>query len=322
MAKKNLIITRYAALVAGLVLFVALAAPAYGQANANDLIIAIRYERGVHCYKQRNYEQAIQEFQRILELNPAHQRAEKYLAASKKQRTKKTVHELYGQAEAYYKQREYQKAIDAYQDVLTIMENDGYSMYNLEILKARIEKTERQKRERRSQTIERLDRDIAEKKSRENQRRAQELALQEQQQRITEIKSHVDETVAEQYREEEKSLVMATALREAEDAVAQKDRRISELITAIPQETMDEGFSLLQGLSAQEKAKRAQRTYGVAKDYYRQKDYVRAVEAFQQVIVLEENARRKRYSVHAARYIRRANSQLKSIMKKELSKAD
>ena len=75
-------------------------------------------------------------------------------------------------------------------------------------------------------------------------------------------------------------------------------------------------------MSSQENSKLKKLTYGTAKDYYQQKDYVRAVEAFQQVIALEENATRKRYTIYAERYIKRANDQLDRAIEKELSEAE
>lgn len=290
----------------------------YGENKATLLIVAIRYERGVRLYKQGEYESAVREFQRILELDPDHKKAKKYLSASKRKKTKKIVQQLYDQAEKYYRQKEYQKAIDAFEGVLKIMQDDGYSLYNIEVLKARIEKIERRNRDRRTHVLERLSKQTEKKKARMQKQVAQELALQEEKQQIAEIKHHIGEAVTDKYQKKEKTFVMEMALREAEEAIAQKDKRVSELIASIPQETIDDGFSMLKGLSAQERIKRTQLTYRIAKDYYKQKDYFRAIEAFEQVIALENDATRKRYSIHAQRYIDRAQRQLEKEIEKEL----
>ncbi len=320
MVKKNLI-RKSTFVFASLLIFVFSIEYCYGQRNATPLITAIRYERGVRLYKQGKYASAIREFERILELDPDHEKAKKYLSASKKKRTKKIVHQLYDDAENYSRQGEHQKAIDSYQEVIEIMQDDGYSLYNIEVLKGRIEKIERRRRDRKehsTQVLERLSKQTAKKKVIMQERVTQELAFQEEEQKIKGIKRHIDKAVTKQYQLKEKARMMEAALREAEEATAQKDKRLSEFIALIPQETFDDGFSLLRELSIQERINRIRLTYKIAKDYYKKKDYFRAMEAFEQVIALEEGVMRKQYSVYAQRYIDRALSLLEKQIEKEM----
>jgi hypothetical protein len=116
-------------------------------ADGQAVLLNMHYERGVMLYKMGKYEIAIQELQRALEIDPTYAKARKYLTVVIKNKNKMIIDQLYSEAEAYYKIKDYQKAQDAYNKILEVVPNDGYSLYNLEMVRHKIEKLDKIKQE-------------------------------------------------------------------------------------------------------------------------------------------------------------------------------
>lgn len=148
--KTRIRMNRKNTLLKGLIIFAILLSSLYFTSHAcrgavsNDKdasLIKMHYGRGIKFYKQAEYDKAIREFNSVLYFDSEHAKAKKYLAASIKRKNKIIVNKLYKEANAYYKQREYQRALDSYEKVLQVIPNDGYALYRIEIVKAKIEKS-------------------------------------------------------------------------------------------------------------------------------------------------------------------------------------
>ena len=272
----------------------------------------MRYKRGVEFYKQGEYEKAIEEFKRVLELKPEHANAKKYLESSQNKKNQKVVNKLYDQAQGYYRQKEYQKALDTYNEVLKIVQDDGYSQYNIALLRARIAKIEKRSKQLREREFARLTKDTVKKKEVMKEEADIEQERLDEEQQIEDIKEDIDEAVEIKRTKEELMKLLGDIVQEAEESVSQKDKRIPEIVSSIPTESIDrfsllkedDGFIVLKEMNEKAKEERVKLTYNIAKEYYRNRDYERAIEAFNQVISLEEMVTKKRYTPYAQKYIR------------------
>ena len=108
--------------------------------DSKTFLITMHYKRGVRFYKQGQYDKAIKEMERILEIEPKYTKAKKYLDASVKKKNKKIIDKLYKEAAIYFKKLEYQKSLDTYNKVLEIIPKDKFSLHRITILKDKIEK--------------------------------------------------------------------------------------------------------------------------------------------------------------------------------------
>ena len=78
--------------------------------DSKTTLLRLHYTRGVKLYRSGNYENAVGEFQRVLEIEPNHKKAQKYLSASTYRKNKKIALQLYKDAKVYYANRDYEKA--------------------------------------------------------------------------------------------------------------------------------------------------------------------------------------------------------------------
>ena len=158
-----------------------------GAGGSTSTIINMHYERGVRFYKQGEYDKAISELESILYIDANYKKAKKYLAAAIKRKNKKIVNQLYKEASDYYKQQEYQRALETYQKVVEVMPDDGYSLYKIELLRAKIEKLDKLKQSRRhkerTRELERLTKERIEKEKLLKKVEALEQACREKERR-------------------------------------------------------------------------------------------------------------------------------------------
>ncbi|MFC1709088.1 hypothetical protein ACFL2J_03390, partial [Candidatus Omnitrophota bacterium] len=103
--------------------------------NSAKELVRMHYSRGIELYKQAEYKMAVREFESALRVDPAHKKAEKYLLAARKKMNKKIAAKLYKAASSYNKQKDYAKALQAYEKVLEVIPDDGYALYKSELLK-------------------------------------------------------------------------------------------------------------------------------------------------------------------------------------------
>lgn len=150
--------------LAAFIFFAASRPSGWAQDESADLICNIYYERGVRFYKQAEYERATEEFQRIIELCPQHEKAQQYLSAAKKKQAKQTVFNLYDEAKRAQAQRDYRGALQAYRKVLDIVPRDGYALHHIALLEYKVDKSEKRQSRERLRGIESLKKEVMENK--------------------------------------------------------------------------------------------------------------------------------------------------------------
>lgn len=270
--------------------------------DARATLLQLHYARGVKLYKIGNYENAEAEFQRVLEIEPNHKKAQKYLSASTHRKNKKIVLQLYKDAKAYYAQRDYEKALETYQKVLELIPDDGYALYHSEILRAKIEKINRlrQKKEeyKLMQSKKELERINKEKKKKEKilqKQAAKELKRQEKEQR-----KKKPETLAKQTAEEAKV-----------DSNLAKSMAMQEEINALEEARLREEAEIKfqQNLAEKEKLYKTAFLFELGREYFDEGDYEKAIKAFQDVIESEAEGKTI-YTSQAKEYIQKSKEKL------------
>ena len=108
--------------------------------DTKKTLIDIHYKRAIKLYKNRELDRAQEEFERVMELEPSHSKAQKYINVIIKRKNKEAIFALYDEAKKFTRTRQYQKASDTYRKVLEIIPKDGYSKFQIEILDHKIEK--------------------------------------------------------------------------------------------------------------------------------------------------------------------------------------
>ena len=234
----------------GIIIFAILLSPLYftshacrgADSNEKDAsLIKMHYDRGIKFYKKAEYDKAIREFNSVLYFDPDHAKAKKYLDASIKRKNKKIVTKLYKEADAYYKQKEYQKALDSYEEVLRVIPDDGYALYKIEIMKAKIEKQIR------------LDKSVRYAK------RAEELEKLAQQSKETEIQ--LVQAVALDKIEKEKAVQDKEDKKKLEEAILEERRKsdITKDLEELEESVIDEKEVLLPAIKVtKEEPKKAE----------------------------------------------------------------
>jgi len=150
--------------VAAFIFFAVSRPSGWAQEESAELICNIYYERGVRLYKQAEYERATEEFRRIIELCPQHEKAQQYLSAAKKKQAKQTIFNLYDEAKRAQAQRDYRGALQAYRKVLEIVPGDGYALHHIALLEYKVDKSEKRQSQERLRGIESLKKEVVEKK--------------------------------------------------------------------------------------------------------------------------------------------------------------
>jgi len=120
-----------------LILFFAAA----GTARAADPVaVEIHYQNGVKYFKRGLYDKSIQELEKTLEMDPKNEEAQAYLdkvralqktyrPAEARASTDATIKDLYVQGKRLYRQKEYEKAIDVFSQVLSLKPIDDFASY-------------------------------------------------------------------------------------------------------------------------------------------------------------------------------------------------
>jgi general secretion pathway protein D len=276
----------------------------------------MHYERGMRFYKSGDYDKAVSEFESVLYLDSNNKQAKKYLETAVKRRDKKIVNELYRQANDYCKQEQYQNALSAYENVLKIIPGDGYSQYQIELLKAKIEKAQKvQKGERFKKRTEELERLAQEGLEKGELLDKLEEAEAKRNEKLTR-KKEAEEKRLEKIKQEKKNTDMAKDLNKVEDKVVKE--RIGEKVSlpAITISTAEKKEVRTQTVVAQEKdsaekelIKKIKSLYQLGKRYYNEGDYRKSIDIFQQVIDLEGNPSIT-YTPYAEKFISKAEKKL------------
>jgi len=273
-----------------------------GGGALKSAIVSMHCERGIKLYRKGQYERAIEEFKRALELDPANVQARTYLTYSVRRSNKKTVDGLYKQAKVYYAQKEYQKAIDVYNQVLNIIPDDGYSLYRIESLNALIEKQNRLSQSKqyneqlRNQELEKVAKAKEEKElalKKEEEERAKKEALNKKKEQTEEIESMIDEMV--DAKGEEGYEAAPQNLSEPKGAVSQGVISTSQL--------QKQAVSSAKEATEEERLNKIKLLFELGRKYYNKEQYRRASEAFQQVIDLEKYSRNAIYTSQAKEYL-------------------
>lgn len=274
-------------------------------ADSQQLIVDTHFKRGVQFYKQRNYDQAIEEFSRVLEVKPGHVKAKKYLSSSQAKKNDDLILGLYEQADGYTKQGDYQKALDTYQKVSQIGSDGGYASYKITLLQDKLDKRAKaqqrrqDKQTRKQQALERKQ--LKQKQSsKEGQARPKERPCS-----VSLPRQQPDESSAAQ---KEKELSTEMALAEAESLLAQRDKHINEIIESMPSAAIQQPVVPV-AMSEEEIRKNSRQAYLQAKRHYAKKDYKHAITLFKQVLALEQQSS-KRYTKAARDYINKAERKL------------
>ncbi|MDD5617584.1 MAG: tetratricopeptide repeat protein [Candidatus Omnitrophica bacterium] len=278
-----------------------------------NAIVSMHYERGVKLYRKSQYEKAIEEFKRALELDPVNIKIRQFLAYAVKRNNKKMVDGLYKEAKKYYYQKDYKKAIDAYNKVLGIMPDDGYSLYQIEAINAMFEKQGRLKQNEQYR-LEQREKEL-EKAARAKQEK--ELALKQQQekrekQQAVEKKRKEAKNKSKKQKEQAEQIeAMIDDALESEDGGLKEDSLIglSESKGQGYQEVAPtlsktrQGVPLAKETIEKEMANRIKLLFELGKKYYNQSQYRRASEAFQRLIDLEKESRNIIYTAQAKVYL-------------------
>jgi len=325
MNKKISLITR--SLIIVLVLYFAYFSGYSGSlcsgAGGKTAIINMHYERGMRFYKEREYDKAIGEFQRVLEIEPNNKNAKRYLGEAQKKKNKDEVDKLYKQASNYMAQKDYQKALETYDAVLKIAPNDEYSLFKEEYLKAKIEKlsklqeSSKYRAQKRAEELERLTKERIEKENMLKKQAALELMRKEKEAERKDLERKIDEKIDKQFQSKDKELAakvdlekqtivkqdqkfdeyaknneMAKDLDEVEQLTIEKEKAAAKEDAPVSASDLDKvKSSIFKGMSEKEKLYQIKLLYQLGKKYYSQGDYELATETFQQVIDLEGNPR-------------------------------
>lgn len=311
MGKKNFLAFKVGIIFA--ILFAYFVGEVCAQTDNKPLILNLHYERGIKFYKQAQYDKATEEFQRVLEIDPNHPKAKKYLEAVRKKENKGVIYQLYRQASTYYKQRQYKLAQDTYQKILELAPSDGYASYHMEILRAKMEKLERLKEKQGQKESKRLALEKKRKERLQESEKTEEPKPQERQKARGEIEKEMDEIINQSYAKQERSQDINTALEQTEKLAQEKEYIPGSDVSSKQTEQVS---SLPKEMSQQERLERAKLTYNTAKLYYRQKDYRRAIEAFQQVVLLEQDSK-LHYSPYAKKYLNKTEKILQEQVRQD-----
>jgi len=278
-----------------------------GGANGSS-IMSMHYDRGIRFYKQGEYDKAINELESVLYIDPTHKKAKKYMDAAIKKRNKKIVNKLYRQASAYYKQKQYEKALSSYQDVLKVIPDDGYALYKIELLKARIEKAEqldeRDKHQKRTEELEKLVQEGIEKEK----IKAQVEELDEQRRERDRKKQEAEEKKKLELKGAERKADIANQLDDAEELLSE-DIQVALPAISVFSEPVSAGRIKPREMTEKEKIRRAKSLYVSGKQYYSEGHYYRAISTFQQVVDSEFGSKIV-YTPYAERYIERAKKKI------------
>ena len=292
-----------------------------GKASSlKEAIVNMHYERGLRLYKKVQYERAIEEFMSTLELDPDHAQARKYLAAAIKKKNKEIADELYKQASAYYKEKDYQRALDTYKEVLEVMPEDGYSLYKIETLKSKIEKLDRlkdsakNKVEQHTKELEKLTK-ARKEKDRLLKEKAAKTSLEgiqrEKEKQRKELEVMIEDKVGEKYEEEEKALAEKIAIEK--EIISKQEAELKKYDVA---QATDKDIKGVENAAEKEKLYKIKILFDLGKKYYNKAQYRRAIEAFQQVVDLEGD-QGILYTPHANNYIDNSKEKLQNLVRQD-----
>ncbi|MDD5005098.1 MAG: tetratricopeptide repeat protein [Candidatus Omnitrophica bacterium] len=284
-------------------------------------IVNMHCERGVRLYKTGNYDKAIEEFIRALELDPGNAGAKKYLTASVKQKNKKMIDQLYKDASIFFQKNEYGKAIEAYKKVLEIKPNDSYSMYKIESLNAVIEKEDKLKQNdqykesQRAKELEKVAKEKAEKErllKQQAEQIASEVARKEKanqkaemrqikEKQIKEIEQMINEKIDEGSQEEEAPAEGAVS--EGKSVSAPKAGPAAASESSLSKEGRERSYKI-------------KLLFELGKKYYNMSQYRRAIEAFQQAVDLEAGSPLI-YTAQAKEYIDKSKDKIRGQIRQD-----
>jgi len=108
--------------------------------DTRRILIDTHYKRAIKFYKQRELDKAQEEFEKVIELEPRHRKAQKYIEVIIRKKNKNTIYALYDEAKKLIKAKQYQEALDTYKKVLEIVPKDGYSKFQIEMLEHKVRK--------------------------------------------------------------------------------------------------------------------------------------------------------------------------------------
>ncbi|MFH1621734.1 MAG: tetratricopeptide repeat protein [Candidatus Omnitrophota bacterium] len=274
-------------------------------------LIELHYERGLRLYKTGEYEKAIMELESVLYLDANHKKAKKYLQAAKKRYNKKVVNQLYREANDYYKQREFDEALGTYQKILSIIPDDGYSLYKIELLKSRIEKEiklrEKEEYRKRVEELERLSQEGLEKEKMQKKLDILELERQEKERRKREFERKQLSKLRIKARESD----MVKDLDKVQNLLTKDEKIVSPSISVFSQEKFEGEDVFIDKSSEKERIKKVKSLYKLGKEHYRDREYRKAISIFQEVIDLEIHFR-KVYTPYAERYIKKAKKKIRA----------
>lgn len=283
-------------------------------------IINIHYERGMRFYRQHEYDKAISELEKVLKIEPGHIKAKKYLAAATKSMNKNILEQLCKQADVFYKQKEYQKAMDTYKKALEVVPADAYASYRMELLNAKIERLEEAKKNTQAklkQSKKELQRFAKEREKRERllKKRAEaelnkeEKEEQKKQARI--LKENIDNKDTKQ----QKVLTENIAIENERQEARLVKRALRPDTTTLSKDVEQDAF-LSEQMKELEKLYRIKFLFELGEKYYNEAEYRRAIETFQQVIDLEASPR-VFYTPYAQDYIEKAKGKLEEQVSKD-----
>lgn len=289
-------------------------------------IINIHYERGVRFYKQHEYDKAISELEKVLEMESEHLKAKKYLAAATKDKNKKILEQLCKVADVFYKQGEYQKAMETYKKALEVMPADAYVSYRMELSQAKIERLEERKKNTPSklkQSTKELERLTKERERRERLLKKQaELELNREEKAGQKKEAAIAKESPEMKDIKQKKTPTENIALENESLPNQKANLIKRALkppALIPSKDIDQDVLVSEQMKELEKLYRIKFLFELGEKYYKEGEYRRATEAFRQVIDLESGLKTL-YTPYAQNYIEKIREKLQEELSKDMDK--
>ncbi len=108
-----------------------------------DVYLNQLFTRGVQAFEEGNYEVAHKAFENILLVRPNYPRVENYLAQLRELRTKQ-AEEIFLRGLGYYSQKNYRKAISAFEEALSLSPQHEEALSTLEKARAGLEQQKKQ----------------------------------------------------------------------------------------------------------------------------------------------------------------------------------
>jgi len=223
------------------------------EAAVDPVVVELHYQNGVKFYKRGLYDKATEEFEKTLNLDPAHQEAKDYLAKLKTQEGQKEIvdaklsksaqiRDLYEEGKRLYQKHNYEEAIKVFNKILELKPIDDFASYykercEIEIGRklAREKKIEDKKRLKESKK--KLQADLKEEKERKKQKREEMLkkrkeikeeqlqgraSVQEERRR-----THISQALSQQ---EEKRVTHGELKKQKEERIEEKKKAAQEKI--------------------------------------------------------------------------------------------